>query len=141
MLGAIIGDIVGSPYEFNNIKTTEFPLFSEESHFTDDTVMTLAIAQALINVMPVKGDKFSDENFERKVIEMMQFFGHKFPYAGYGGKFVKWLLTWSNEPYNSYGNGSAMRVSPVAWAFDVTLIAGMNDNGYRDYYEIFKKTT
>gem|GEM_PF-620294 len=107
MLGAIIGDIVGSPYEFNNIKTTDFPLFSNKSKFTDDTVMTLAVAEALM-----EGGK--PENY----VAAMKKYGSLYPGAGYGGRFLSWLRSNSAEPYNSYGNGAAMRVSPVAWWFD-----------------------
>ncbi len=125
MLGAVIGDIVGSPYEFtfNNIKTTDFPLISERSHRTDDSIMTLAVAEALMKVMPVRGAAISDTlelelNFERALIETMQFFGRRYINAGYGMRFIDWVLSDNPKPYNSYGNGSAMRVSPVAWAFD-----------------------
>jgi ADP-ribosylglycohydrolase len=104
MLGAIIGDIVGSPYEFNNIKTTDFPLFSVKSRFTDDTVMTLAVAEALM-----EGGKA--ENY----VVAMKKYGALYPNAGYGGRFLSWLASDKTKPYNSFGNGSAMRVSPVAW--------------------------
>lgn len=107
MIGAIIGDIVGSVYEWNNIKTKEFPLFSSGSFYTDDTVMTLAIADGLM-----KGG--SSENF----ITAMKKYGRMYPDAGYGGRFGSWLFSENIQPYNSWGNGSAMRVSPVAWAFD-----------------------
>lgn len=122
MLGAVIGDIVGSPYEFtiNNIKTTNFPLISEKSRPTDDSVMTLAVAEALMKVMPVRGaetDKL-ELNFENTLIETMQFFGRRYINAGYGMRFIDWVLADNPKPYNSYGNGSAMRVSPVAWAFN-----------------------
>jgi len=107
MLGAIIGDIVGSVYEWNNIKTKEFPLFSEKCHFTDDTVMTIAVADAILN--GAKSDDFI-ESFNR--------FGNLFPGAGYGGSFRKWLISDVKAPYNSWGNGSAMRVSPCGWVAD-----------------------
>ena len=99
MLGAIIGDIVGSPYEFNNIKTTDFPLFSDISRFTDDTVMTLAVAEAL-----KKGG--ARENY----IAAMKKYGSLYPDADYGGRFREWLESNGTKPYNSFGNGSAMRV-------------------------------
>ena len=116
MLGAIVGDIVGSPYEFdwNNIKTTNFPLFSKRSHFTDDTVMTLAVAEALM----LCGETITEKDFESNVIKTMQDFGARYPDAGYGARFSGWLTAKNPQPYNSFGNGSAMRVSPVAWAFD-----------------------
>lgn len=110
MIGAIIGDIVGSIYEWNNIKTKEFQLFSPECTFTDDTVMTLAIAEGLMN-------GGSTEDF----IGAMKKFGHMYPNAGYGMRFGSWLFSEDIHPYNSWGNGSAMRVSPVAWAFDTLL--------------------
>ena len=118
IFGAIIGDVIGSPYEFrrNNIKTTEFPLISEYSRFTDDSVMTFAVAHALMNWK--KGEEIDESEFEEAVKESMLEFGNKYPKAGYGSKFVKWLGSRNPQPYNSYGNGSAMRVSPVAWYFD-----------------------
>lgn len=107
MIGAIIGDIVGSVYEWNNIKTKEFQLFSPGCFFTDDTVMTVAIAEGLIN-----GGSADD------FIDAMKKYGTMYPDAGYGGRFGGWLFSEDSEPYNSWGNGSAMRVSPVAWVFD-----------------------
>lgn len=114
MLGAIIGDIVGSPYEFDdyNIKTTDFPLFSEDSEITDDTIMTLAIAQGLMN-----GDRNPLKTYD-EIIKSMQELGKQYPYMGYGCRFDVWLKSREPKPYNSFGNGSAMRVSPVAWFFD-----------------------
>jgi len=108
MIGAIIGDIVGSVYEWNNIKTKDFPLFSPGCFFTDDTVMTLAIAEGLIN-------GGSAEDF----IAAIKKYGRLYPDSGYGGRFGSWLFSDDINPYNSWGNGSAMRVSPVAWAFDI----------------------
>lgn len=107
MIGAIIGDIVGSIYEWNNIKTKEFPLFKTNCFFTDDSVLTIAVADAI-----EKGG--TKEDF----IQSIKTFGRKYPNAGYGGNFRKWLLSDQAKPYNSYGNGSAMRVSPVAFAYD-----------------------
>lgn len=110
MIGAIAGDIIGSVYEWNNIKTKNFPLFSPNCFFTDDSVMTLAIAEGLMN-------GGNSEEF----IKAMKKYGHKYPAAGYGERFDNWLFSDNCQPYNSYGNGSAMRVSPIAWAFD-TLV-------------------
>ena len=112
MLGAIIGDIVGSVYEWHNIKTKEFELFSTRHRCrpTDDSIMTLAVAEALLSC---NGD-YSD--LGRKVVEQMQRFGRAYPDAGYGGRFSRWLLMDDPKPYHSYGNGSAMRVSPCAYA-------------------------
>ena len=120
MLGAIAGDIIGSPYEFNrnNIKTVHFPLFSERSRFTDDTVMTFAVAQAVMKVIPIRGIIPDKNAFTEAVIDSMHELGHAYPKAGYGPKFAVWLSKRERQPYGSCGNGSAMRVSPVAWAFD-----------------------
>lgn len=107
MLGAIIGDIVGSVYEWHNIKTKEFPLFRDDCFFTDDTVMTVATADALIN----GGEKVNFINAYKK-------WGRLYPNADYGGRFVSWLNSDGFEPYNSWGNGSAMRVSPCAWVMN-----------------------
>lgn len=111
MLGAIFGDIVGSRYEFRNTKSKNFELFANGCHFTDDSVMTLAVAKALLQY-----DRTEDLNvFKDILITTMHALGGAYPYAGYGGKFFWWLLKKSREPYQSFGNGSAMRVSPVAW--------------------------
>ena len=104
MLGAIIGDIVGSIYEFDNIKTKNFNLFTNEMFFTDDTVMTIAIADAIIN-----GAK--PENF----ILSMKKWGGDYIDKSYGASFINWLKSENSEPYTSWGNGSAMRVSPCGW--------------------------
>lgn len=110
MLGAIIGDVVGSIYEWNNIKTMEFPFFSEECFLTDDSIMTLAIAKALCEY------DGTNKGLKKSVIKNMQELGRKYPDAGYGARFNQWLRSVSPKPYKSYGNGSAMRVSPVAYA-------------------------
>jgi ADP-ribosylglycohydrolase len=112
MWGAIIGDIVGSPYEWNNINRTDFPLFSRSSHFTDDTVMTVAVAEGL---MDGRGD---EKRTEAAIISSMLKYGRMFLDVGYGGRFREWLISAAPKPYDSFGNGAAMRVSPVAWAFD-----------------------
>jgi len=114
MLGAILGDIIGSPYEFdmNNIKTTEFPLFNQCSGFTDDTVMTIAVAEELMNGY---GDT---EKTAFEITKSMRALGHKYPQAGYGVNFSGWLSSENPKPYNSFGNGSAMRVSAVAWLYN-----------------------
>lgn len=123
MLGAIYGDIVGSVYEFNNIRTKNFELFSEKSKFTDDTVMTLAVANALLIFNETtSADNLIDapcENnlnyFKEILINEMHRLGKLYLDAGYGVRFFFWLMKNNKEPYGSYGNGSAMRVSPVAW--------------------------
>ena len=104
MIGAIAGDIIGSAYEFGRTKSKEFPLFGAGSGFTDDTVMTVAIAQAIL----------TDGDYRRAALD----FGRRYPYAGYGGSFAHWLIAKDPKPYGSYGNGSAMRASPVGFAFD-----------------------
>lgn len=113
MIGAIAGDMIGSPYEFdfNNIKTEKFPLWSPHSRFTDDTVMTIAIADALMKSIDGQTD------FETEAIKSMRSLGLRYPRAGYGARFSFWLVADDPQPYNSWGNGSAMRVSPVGWAF------------------------
>ena len=115
MYGAILGDIIGSPYEFDRgTKTKDFPLFSPNSTFTDDSVMTLAVADAFLSITP------DTENADicRRLVQSMQSYGRKYPDAGYGGKFRLWLKDPNPQPYGSYGNGSAMRVSSAGWLFD-----------------------
>ena len=118
MYGAILGDIVGSPYEFdcNNYKARDFPLFSQRSDFTDDTVMTLAVARALLDT---QGQ--DDTAIRAALVHEMQRLGRTYPDRGYGTHFNSWLYADDPQPYYSYGNGSAMRVSPAAWlAEDMT---------------------
>ena len=107
MIGAIIGDIVGSRFEFDNIKTKNFDLFTLDCDFTDDTVMTLAVAKALA--------KCNKNNFKKTLISTMHEVGGQYPSCGYGGRFLDWIIDERTEPYNSCGNGSAMRVSAVGW--------------------------
>lgn len=110
MLGAIIGDIVGSRYERHNIKTVNFPFFDSRCCYTDDTIMTVAVADAIL-----KCSDFSDEKqFKETLIDSVHHFGNRHISAGYGRKFRTWLMTHDRKPYGSYGNGSAMRVSPAA---------------------------
>lgn len=104
MLGAIIGDIVGSTREWHNVKTEDFELLPQGSRFTDDTVMTLAVAKWLMDDSSHKADS---------LVRIMQDMGRRYPNAGYGGLFRRWLNSDNPQPYGSYGNGSAMRVSPV----------------------------
>lgn len=101
MLGAMIGDIVGSIYEFHNHRSKEFELFNKDCFFTDDSVMTAAVASALI--------------YNTDVVDSLKFYGKIYPTAGYGCSFRKWLFVGGRKPYYSYGNGSAMRVSSVGW--------------------------
>ncbi len=103
MVGAIIGDVVGSVYEWNNIKTEDFPLFIQESRFTDDTVLSVALADAILH--------------QTDVIDKFKEYYAGYPEAGYGARFARWAASDSREPYNSFGNGSAMRASPVGFAY------------------------
>lgn len=114
MYGALLGDMIGAPYEFDRgDKTKEFPLFCKYSHFTDDSVMTIAVAEALLDF------RFrEDEDIKAGLVESMRKWGKKYPDAGYGRKFYHWLRARHPEPYGSYGNGSAMRVSSAGWLFD-----------------------
>lgn len=104
MIGAIAGDIIGSAYEAHPIKTKDFRLFHPRCRFTDDSVLTIAVAQAIL----------TDGDYRRWVWEI----GRRHPHAGYGGSFITWLHSSDPQPYNSWGNGAAMRISPVGWAFD-----------------------
>lgn len=104
MLGAIAGDIIGSVYEFANIKTKDFPLFREDSFFTDDTVLTVALAERILT-----GEDYLD---------LMLDYYHRYPDCSYGGRFREWADHGPHVPYNSWGNGAAMRVSPVGFAYD-----------------------
>ena len=115
MLGAILGDMIGAPYEFDRSpKVKEFPLFSRGTKFTDDSVMTVAVADALINVK----DGADDVEVKRALVDSMQKWGHRYPNAGYGCMFYEWLRTRNPKPYGSFGNGSAMRVSAAGWLYD-----------------------
>ena len=104
MIGAIAGDMIGSVYEDNPIKTKEFPLFHPACRFTDDTVLTVAVAHAILG----------DRDYKKSMWDI----GIRYPRAGYGQSFMRWLHSWEPAPYNSWGNGAAMRVSPVGFAFD-----------------------
>ena len=106
MIGAIAGDIIGSVLEHDPIKTTSFPLFTESSRFTDDTVLSVAVADAILN--------------QSDYVTVLKNYGRKYPAAGYGMSFLRWTQSSVTKPYNSWGNGSAMRVSPVGFAFDST---------------------
>lgn len=115
MYGAILGDMIGAPYEFDRgNKTKDFPLFTDESQFTDDTVMSLAVALALISV-PTDADEATVKSL---LIDTMVMLGKRYPSAGYGSAFSMWLRQSNPQPYDSYGNGSAMRVSAVPYLYD-----------------------
>ena len=114
MYGAILGDMIGAPYEFDRgNKTKEFPLFCRYSQFTDDSVMTIAVAEALLDSQGKE-----DAEIRAALVKSMQKWGKNYPDAGYGARFCRWLRTPLPEPYGSYGNGSAMRVSAEGWLFD-----------------------
>jgi len=110
MFGAIIGDIVGSRFEFHNIKSKDFTFFSERCHFTDDSVMSIALAKAIVDC---------DGNYDKLeefAVKEMQEFGRRYPHAGYGGNFKRWVFSEDPKPYGSFGNGAAMRVSACGFA-------------------------
>lgn len=111
MFGAIIGDMVGSLYDFNPCKTKNFPFFSPDCKITDDGLMTIAVACACKS-----SDIHSEKDFKSVLVWWMRHIGRQYPNAGFGGMFFRWLQSDTMGPYNSFGNGSAMRVSPVAWA-------------------------
>ncbi len=114
MIGAIMGDMIGAPYEFDRgNKTKEFPLFSRWSQYTDDTVMTVAVAEALLDTLGK-----TDDEIRAALVSSMREWGGRYPDAGYGGRFYRWLKAKTPEPYGSYGNGSAMRVSAAGWLYD-----------------------
>lgn len=104
VLGAIVGDVIGSVYEWNNVKTTDFTLFNRDTTFTDDSVLTIATMKALLD--------------KKHCVNTYQEFGRNYPNRGYGDRFIWWLMETNPKPYDSWGNGSAMRVSPIGWAFD-----------------------
>lgn len=104
MIGALAGDIIGSVYEWDNIKTKEFELFSKKCHFTDDSVLTIALADTILTGTPY--------------VDNLKKFYCWYPHRGYGGNFDEWAQSPSSEPYNSWGNGAAMRISPVGFAYD-----------------------
>jgi ADP-ribosylglycohydrolase len=104
MIGSIAGDVVGSVFEWNSIKTADFPLFDSKSRYTDDTVLSVAVAKAILRNIPYG--------------EVIKDFAQRYPHAGYGNSFYAWAHSEDDTPYNSWGNGSAMRVGPVGFAFD-----------------------
>ena len=116
MVGAIIGDMVGAPYEGKPYTPTNkhFPLLTEESRCTDDSIMTVAIADALMRI-PKDAD---EQTVKTAVIKSMKMWGRKYPFVGYGASFSNWLASKNRKPYGSWGNGAVMRVSPVGWLYD-----------------------
>jgi len=103
MIGALAGDIIGSVYEWDNIKTKDFELFSERCFFTDDSILTIALADTILTGRPY--------------VENLKTFFHWYPDGGYGGSFQRWAQSANAAPYNSWGNGAAMRISPVGYAY------------------------
>ena len=125
MYGAILGDMIGRPYEFlRAVKDRNFELFNKRSVFSDDSVMTIAVAEALLKVTDGRSRAFTTEDpdienrFKEILIDSLKKWGRRYPDAGYGGRFMAWLLSDKREPYNSYGNGSAMRVSAAGYIAD-----------------------
>jgi len=104
MIGAIAGDIIGSVYEWNNIKTKDFPLFSNKCFFTDDSILTIALADSILANTPY--------------VDNLKNYYRSYPDGGYGGSFARWAQSRNPEPYNSWGNGAAMRISPVGYAYN-----------------------
>lgn len=115
MFGAIAGDVIGSAYEWHNVKQTDFELFTGRTDFTDDTVLTIAVADALLYALEPGGQGV--ESLKEAYAARFMLYGHRYPNAGYGGRFSCWLGKGAAKPYNSYGNGSAMRVSPIGFVF------------------------
>ena len=115
MYGAMLGDIIGSRFEFDRGgKSKDFKLFTDNSVYTDDSVMTVAVAEALL----ISGKCADEKTVKANLISSLKKWGHRLPNAGYGGMFRRWLFGDMTEPYGSFGNGSAMRVSPVGWLYD-----------------------
>lgn len=104
MLGAITGDIVGSVYEWNNLKSKDFPLLTDRCFYTDDSILTIALADTILSGVPY--------------VQNLKIFYRWYPDGGYGGNFHRWAQSQYSEPYNSWGNGAAMRISPVGYAYD-----------------------
>lgn len=122
MIGAITGDIVGSRFEFNNHRSKDFKLFTDYCEATDDSIMTLAVAKAIIEtskiMQPPEGQDYDEEIYpllESMTIKYMQKIGRRYPNCGFGGMFSRWVFDENPKPYNSFGNGAAMRISPVGF--------------------------
>lgn len=114
MWGAIIGDVVGSRFEFDNLRSKNFDFFTPKCFCTDDTVMSVAVAEALLKHETICDEVDADE-FKRDLVSAFRKYGRAFPFCGFGNSFFMWVMGDDPAPYNSFGNGSAMRVSPVGW--------------------------
>ena len=142
MIGAIIGDIIGSRFEFNNHRSKDFKLFTDECEVTDDSIMTIAVAKAIMEtekrIKPLLNEHENNYDYytllETMTIKYMQEIGRKYPYCGYGGMFGRWVFSDNPEPYNSFGNGAAMRISPVGFI-------AHTDYQARELSEIITSTT
>lgn len=115
MIGAIIGDVVGSRYEFENLKSKDFPLFHRVCTYTDDSVCTITVTKVLLDNYPFDLSEKGINKLKNDVVTNLVDFYHKFPNSGFGGKFYEWVTSNNHEPYNSWGNGAGMRVSAVGW--------------------------
>ena len=142
MIGAIISDIVGSRFEFNNHRSKEFELFTDDCEVTDDSIMTIAVAKAIMEtekeIKPLLNEHGHNDEYyallDTMTIKYMQEIGRKYPYCGYGGMFGSWVFSDNPEPYNSFGNGAAMRISPAG-------IIANTDYEARKFSEIITSTT
>ena len=137
MLGAIIGDVIGSPYEFSSDKTKDFLLFAPDCRPTDDSILTIAVGCAC-----AEANCYNEYEFKHILAERMKEIGLKYPDAGFGKRFYQWMIMDEDEPYGSYTNGSAMRVSPTAWAVDTLedaeMLAGWSAEITHDHPEGIK---
>jgi ADP-ribosylglycohydrolase len=117
MIGAIIGDVIGSVFEWHNTKSTEFDLYSRFTRFTDDTALTIAVADAILHLPKHKFVIVENHLRKRMYSSKLKQYARWYPNVGYGESFERWVKSESSRPYRSYGNGSAMRVSPIGYAF------------------------
>ena len=118
MLGAMIGDIIGSVYEWHNVKSEDFSLFSDQSRFTDDTVLTAATASAILHMQMGRTGLFSKRYYAEQYACQYKLYGKRYPDCGFGEMFQSWCKASAMPKQHSYGNGAVMRVSPVGWAFN-----------------------
>ena len=114
ILGAVMGDVLGSPYEWDEVINRHFPLLNKECRYTDDTVMTMAVMEWLLQSV----DGGEEALTEKSLADLFRKWGRRYPRAGYGSRFRRWLMSDEYKPINSFGNGSGMRVSPIGWWFN-----------------------